>query len=186
MKRNRMLSSVFFLALLAGIILAVVLFVSAIASYPAQAEKLYGSPSSRLSAFQRFSLSYQLVRDRSVLLEPTDPNWPEVVFSITIDEATASILNRLEASGLVPDEIIHRKKVGFHVPVTRWFEEVLSPLADDVLLGPEMRDLEIWDPVEVRNLLDLQRSGKGNYGMRIWSLVNFALWYRHWFRGESL
>ena len=99
-----MLSGVFFLALLAGIILAVVLFVRAIASYPAQAEKLYGPPSSRLSTFQRFSLSYQLVRDRSVLLEPTDPNWPEVVFSITIDEATASILNRLEASGLVPDE----------------------------------------------------------------------------------
>ncbi|TES91966.1 MAG: hypothetical protein E3J88_01730, partial [Anaerolineales bacterium] len=104
MKRNRMLSGVFFLALLAGIILAVVLFVRAIASYPAQAEKLYGPPSSRLSTFQRFSLSYQLVRDRSVLLEPTDPNWPEVVFSITLDEATASILNRLEASGLVPDE----------------------------------------------------------------------------------
>jgi len=89
-------------------------------------------------------------------------------------------------SGLVPDEIIHRKKVGFHVPVTRWFEEVLGPMADDVLLGPEMRDLEIWDPEEVRKLLELQRSGKGNYGMRIWSLVNFALWYRHWFRGESL
>jgi UPF0755 protein len=99
-----MLSGLFFLALLAGIILAAILFVNAIASYPAQAEKLYGPPSPRLSTFQRFSLSYQLVRDRSVLLEPTDLNWPELVFSIALDESVASILSGLEAGGLIPDE----------------------------------------------------------------------------------
>ena len=81
---------------------------------------------------------------------------------------------------LLPAEIIHRPKVGFHVPVTRWFEQVLNPLADDVLLDPRFEQMGIWDGAAVRELLGKQRAGKGNYGMRIWALVNFALWYRHW------
>ncbi len=97
---------------------------------------------------------------------------------------TKHILKRA-VNDLLPQEIIHRPKVGFHVPVTRWFEEVLNPLADDALLDPRMAALEIWDPAEVRRLLKLQREGRGNYGMRIWALVNFALWYRHWMEGES-
>src|SRR6185436_17993811 len=86
---------------------------------------------------------------------------------------------------ILPADIIHRRKVGFHVPVTRWFEEVLSPFADETLFDPRLLALEIWDPAAVRQLLERQRRGEGNYGMRIWTLVNFALWYRHWMLGES-
>jgi asparagine synthase (glutamine-hydrolysing) len=86
---------------------------------------------------------------------------------------------------LLPAEILARPKVGFHVPVTRWFEAVLNPLAEEVLLDSRMTGLEIWDPEEVRRLLARQRSGKGNLGMRIWALVNFGLWYRHWILGEG-
>jgi asparagine synthase (glutamine-hydrolysing) len=86
----------------------------------------------------------------------------------------------------LPPEIIDRPKVGFHVPVTRWFERVLSPFADETLFDPRLLALEIWEPEPVRRLLERQRRGEGNYGMRIWTLVNFALWYRHWILGESL
>jgi len=98
---------------------------------------------------------------------------------------TKSIL-KLAVADLLPPEIVHRPKVGFHVPVTSWFESVLSPLAGEVLLDPRMDALEIWDRSEVEALLRRQREGKGNLGMRIWSLVNFALWYRHWMLGERL
>jgi asparagine synthase (glutamine-hydrolysing) len=100
------------------------------------------------------------------------------------DGVKKHILKRAVAD-LLPEEIIHRRKVGFHVPVTRWFEQVLSPMADETLLDPRITKLGIWDPEEVRRLLARQRAGKGNLGMRIWSLVNFALWYRHWMLGES-
>jgi asparagine synthase (glutamine-hydrolysing) len=98
---------------------------------------------------------------------------------------TKAILKRA-VSELIPEEIVHRPKVGFHVPVTRWFEQVLDSLATEALLDSRMRALEIWDEGEIRKLLSLQRAGKGNYGMRIWALVNFALWYRHWILGEDL
>lgn len=96
------------------------------------------------------------------------------------DEVPKSILKKAVAPYL-PDSIIHRKKVGFHVPVTRWFEEVLAPMADNVLFSPELEKLGIWDQKVVKELLAKQKAGSGNYGMRIWSLVNFGLWHRHWF-----
>jgi asparagine synthase (glutamine-hydrolysing) len=85
----------------------------------------------------------------------------------------------------LPREIVHRPKVGFHVPVTRWFESVLSPLADDVLLGGELDGLGILDRRETERLLADARAGRGNLGMRVWALVNFGLWHRHWMGSGS-
>ena len=106
--------------------------------------------------------------------------------SLKVKDGVTKYILKAALRDLLPAEIIHRPKVGFHVPVTRWFEEVLSPFADETLFDPRLTALEIWDPAEVRRLLDRQRRGEGNYGMRIWALVNFALWYRHWILGESL
>lgn len=83
--------------------------------------------------------------------------------------------------GFVPKEILERPKVGFHVPVTRWFGEVLGPLAEEVLYDPAVRSLGLLDVKETASLLARQRTGRGNLGMRVWALVNFGLWYRHWF-----
>ncbi len=105
--------------------------------------------------------------------------------SMKVQGGVRKAILKKAVAGLIPDEIIHRPKVGFHVPVTRWFEAVLNPLADETLLDPRLAALGIWDPPEVRALLARQREGKGNYGMRVWALVNFALWYRHWMLGED-
>jgi asparagine synthase (glutamine-hydrolysing) len=106
--------------------------------------------------------------------------------SLKVKNGTTKHILKRAVQGLIPEEIIHRPKVGFHVPVTRWFEDVLNPMADEVLLDPRLAALEIWDPAEVRRLLRRQREGKGNLGMRVWALVNFALWYRHWMLDEDL
>lgn len=82
---------------------------------------------------------------------------------------------------LLPPGILERPKVGFHVPVTRWFSEVLQPLAEDVLNDPAVRSLGLLDEDATRRLLARQREGRGNLGMRVWALVNLGLWYRHWF-----
>ena len=105
--------------------------------------------------------------------------------SLKVKDGVAKYILKQAVKDLLPREIIHRPKVGFHVPVTRWFEKVLNPLADEVLLDERMTRLGFWDPTEVRRLLERQRRGRGNYGMRIWALVNFALWYRHWMLGEE-
>ena len=63
---------------------------------------------------------------------------------------------------------------------------MLSPLAEELLLDKELESLELWDPGEVRSLIRQAKSGRGNLGMRMWALINFAMWYRHWMRGEDV
>jgi asparagine synthase (glutamine-hydrolysing) len=104
---------------------------------------------------------------------------------LKVRNGTTKYILKRALGDLLPAEIVHRPKVGFHVPVTRWFEQVLSPFADETLFDPRLTALEIWDPAQVRRLLERQRRGEGNFGMRIWALVNFALWYRHWMLGET-
>jgi len=106
--------------------------------------------------------------------------------ALKVKHGTPKYILKKAVGDLLPASIIQRPKVGFHVPVTRWFEAVLGPLAEDLLLDDRMDALELWDRGEVSRLLAAQRAGTGNFGMRIWALVNFALWYRHWMLGENL
>ena len=106
--------------------------------------------------------------------------------SLKVKNGVAKYVLKRAVADLLPESVIHRPKVGFHVPVTRWFEAVLGPLAEDVLEDPRLAGLGLYEPGPVRKLLAAQRSGRGNFGMRIWALVNFGLWYRHWMLGESV
>jgi len=74
-----------------------------------QAEELFGPPDPSLSAFQRYRLSYQLVRDQSALLSPVDAYGQQIQFTISLDESTGSILNRLEETQLISDQEAVRK-----------------------------------------------------------------------------
>jgi len=38
----------------------------------------------------------------------------------------------------------------------------------------------------VERLLRRQEEGGVNFGMRIWALLNFALWHRHWIERRAI
>jgi asparagine synthase (glutamine-hydrolysing) len=88
--------------------------------------------------------------------------------------------------GILPDEILHRKKLGFHVPVTAWFGRDLAGFAREVLLDDGAAMGGLFRRAAVERLLDRQQRGGVNFGMRIWALVNFALWHRHWIERKSI
>ncbi|MBN1678694.1 MAG: asparagine synthase (glutamine-hydrolyzing) [Anaerolineae bacterium] len=82
------------------------------------------------------------------------------------------------AAGLLPDDIIHRKKHGFGVPVGRWFRESLETYARDILLDPHTLARGYFDEAALRRLLDEHTSGQRNHGHRIWTLLTFEWWHR--------
>ena len=87
---------------------------------------------------------------------------------------------------ILPAEILDRKKLGFHVPVTAWFGRDLAGWAREVLLDSGSPILEYFQRPAIERLLDRQARGGVNYGMRIWALVNFALWHRLWIERKPL
>jgi asparagine synthase (glutamine-hydrolysing) len=80
--------------------------------------------------------------------------------------------------GLVPEEIIWRKKHGFGVPVGRWFRTSLKHFIRETLLSPETVQRGYFREEAVRMLVDEHISGKRDHGHRLWALLTFEIWHR--------
>jgi UPF0755 protein len=127
---------IFVLIVVAGIVVILALGLNTLAGFPAQAEALYGPPSPRLSAFQRYKISYQLVIDQELLFSTIDPYGQEILFSISLNESTNSVLNRLEAAQLISDQEAVRNYL-----IYTGLDTQLQ--AGDFTLSPAMTSVEI-------------------------------------------
>jgi asparagine synthase (glutamine-hydrolysing) len=65
------------------------------------------------------------------------------------------------ARGLVPDQIIDKRKIGFFRGATRsWMAAQMDGAIEDYLLAPAPRYAEVLDPAAVRRLVEGHASGR--------------------------
>jgi asparagine synthase (glutamine-hydrolysing) len=77
---------------------------------------------------------------------------------------------------LLPEEIIHRKKEGFSIPIKHWLRTDLRDLLCDTLNEKRIREDGYFNPEAVRTMTDRHLSGRENYSHQLWALLVFALW----------
>ena len=76
--------------------------------------------------------------------------------------------------GLIPDELIDRKKQGFGVPINEWFLDRLGERVID-----ELKDFtEKTDYLNFKVVEELIKVGNTN---QVWYLFNLALWWKKYF-----
>lgn len=90
---------------------------------------------------------------------------------------TKYILKRA-LQGIVPQEIIRRKKHGFGVPVGRWFRTSLNSYLHETLLSREALARGYFHEATLRRLIAEHESGKRDHGHRLWSLLTLEIWHR--------
>ncbi len=73
--------------------------------------------------------------------------------------------------GLIPDELIDRKKQGFAVPIYEWFFDKLGSQTREEL-SAFCDQTDFLNKHEVMKLIDEGR------GPQVWYLLNFALWWK--------
>ena len=88
--------------------------------------------------------------------------------------------------GLLPDEILSRRKMGFPVPFAQWTRHRWQPVVRDVLLDRRTRERGFIDASAVERFLDAHREGTVNGADAIWALMNFELWFRTFIDGEGV
>jgi asparagine synthase (glutamine-hydrolysing) len=81
-------------------------------------------------------------------------------------------------AGLVPDEILHRPKQGFDVPIRHWFNRELRELLNDTLRDHRTRERGDFNQGAVRALLDEHRRGVRDHARHLWALLMLELWRR--------
>ncbi|HYX83295.1 MAG TPA: asparagine synthase-related protein, partial [Gemmatimonadales bacterium] len=88
-----------------------------------------------------------------------------VASQLKVRGLTTKAILKQAARGLVPNTVIERQKRGLSVPVARWLNTGLAPLADRLLDTP---------------LLAEHRSGRRNHARRLWPQLMLALWAERW------
>ena len=87
------------------------------------------------------------------------------------------VLKRL-AERYLPQETIYRRKVGFTVPLTRWFAGPWRRLIHDVLLSERCLDRGYYNADTVRGIVSDHVEGRIDREQGIWLLLVLELWHR--------
>ncbi|MDT4968985.1 MAG: hypothetical protein QOJ64_3722 [Acidobacteriota bacterium] len=87
------------------------------------------------------------------------------------------ILKRV-AEKLLPKELVWRKKAGFGAPIRSWLRGALRPMVDDLLSEERVQRRGLFKPQEVRRIIAANLSGREDYNLQVFQLLNLELWMR--------
>jgi len=80
--------------------------------------------------------------------------------------------------GFLPDEILTRGKMGFGVPISRWFRGELKEYLQATLSPETILKRGYLQPEPIQNLIQQHLSGQVDHGARLWALLVLELWFR--------
>jgi asparagine synthase (glutamine-hydrolysing) len=81
---------------------------------------------------------------------------------------------------LLPPAIRTRPKMGFGVPLDRWFRGELKDELRSVLLDPVCLNRGLFRPEAVERLIDEHVESKRDNAYKLWALLMLELWHRRW------
>ena len=82
----------------------------------------------------------------------------------------------------LPKEILYRKKVGFPVPLHKWFGKNFNDYAKSLLLSQKAKARKIYNTQNIEQWLNSDRlANDHSFAMKIWMLVNLELFVRRYF-----
>lgn len=99
---------------------------------------------------------------------------------------TTKYVLREAMKGLLPESILRRAKMGFPVPLGRWFRGEFRPLLDEFVVGERTVARGLFQPDFLQRLVQEHAAGRADHTERLWTLVNFEMWQRHFLDGEPL
>ena len=88
---------------------------------------------------------------------------------------TKYILKRA-VRGMLPRQIVTRKKKGFGVPLARWFRGELEPVLREACAPDALRRGGIFRPEAVERLMAEHREGRRDNRKKLYTLLAFQLW----------
>jgi asparagine synthase (glutamine-hydrolysing) len=86
----------------------------------------------------------------------------------------------------LPREIMYRPKMGFAVPLERWFRGPLRQRLTDAVLGPRLAATGVFNPRYLRQLVDSHASGVRDYSSPLWTLLMFDAFLRNVMQDDAL
>jgi asparagine synthase (glutamine-hydrolysing) len=91
---------------------------------------------------------------------------------------SSKVLLRRAMRGVLPPQILGRRKMGFAAPVAAWLRGPLRSTFNDLVLAPGARALSYVDRGGVARLFSAHDRGAADHSRALWSLLILELWFR--------
>ncbi|MEO8410027.1 MAG: XrtA/PEP-CTERM system amidotransferase, partial [Propionivibrio sp.] len=79
----------------------------------------------------------------------------------------------------LPQDILYRPKMGFAVPLARWFRGPLRARVREAVLGPRLAATGWFNADYLKHLVDAHQSGARDYSAPLWTLLMFEAFLRN-------
>ncbi|MEI3611667.1 asparagine synthase (glutamine-hydrolyzing) [Pseudogracilibacillus sp. SO30301A] len=106
----------------------------------------------------------------------------KIPVELKVTNLTTKYILREASRGIVPDHVLHRKKLGFPVPIRHWLKRELNGWAKQVIAESEVE--EYINKSYVNNLLDTHCKGNADYSRKIWTFLIFMVWHQVFIEGK--
>jgi asparagine synthase (glutamine-hydrolysing) len=98
--------------------------------------------------------------------------------SLKLKGTTTKFILKKAFEGLLPEPIRKRTKMGFGVPVSRWFRNELKGYVYDVLLDSRSLKRGYFRREGIQRLLDEHSHRRYDHSAKIWALLFLEVWFR--------
>ena len=105
--------------------------------------------------------------------------------NLKVRGSTKKYILKRALSGLLPEEILHRPKMGFGVPIDHWLRHELKDLAYDSLLSTRAMARGYFRQETIQRFLDEHVQRKANWHYLLWTLLMLELWHRTYVDGDG-
>jgi asparagine synthase (glutamine-hydrolysing) len=97
---------------------------------------------------------------------------------------TGKVILKQAVEGIVPTEVLTRKKQGFGTPMKEWLRGEFGRRAQAEVRASSLLERGLLDTATIDRLFDAHRSGAGDWSFHIWNLYSACVWHDYWVAGR--
>jgi asparagine synthase (glutamine-hydrolysing) len=98
--------------------------------------------------------------------------------SLKIHGYTQKYLLRRAMDGVLPKEVLRRRKAAFGLPIRAWLRNELRDMLTDMLSEDRVRRRGLFDATAVTQMIRDNETGERDYTLQLWGLLTLELWHQ--------
>lgn len=98
--------------------------------------------------------------------------------SLKIHGYTQKYLLRKAMDGVLPKEVLRRRKAAFGLPIRAWLRNELRDMLTDMLSEDRVRRRGLFDATAVTQMIRDNETGERDYTLQLWGLLTLELWHQ--------
>lgn len=93
---------------------------------------------------------------------------------------TSKYILKKSLGKLLPESILHRKKMGFESPIAQWLRSSLKVTFEQAVFNDRAANLELFNQAPLKEMWNQHQAGSNTYVSELWSIFMFELWWQQY------